>query len=89
MGKALRVLIVEDSENDALRLIHELSRGDYEPVFSRVDTAETMKAALEQEAWDLVIADYTLTQFIGLACAGAYANERARSGVYPRFGHHR
>ncbi len=67
MGKALRVLIVEDFENDALRLIHEFRRGGYEPVFSRVDTAEAMKAALEHEAWDLIIADYTLAQFSGLA----------------------
>src|SRR5215204_5212397 len=35
--KPLRVLIVDDSENDALLLVRELKRGGYEPVYERVD----------------------------------------------------
>ena len=34
----LRVLVVEDSEDDALLLLRELRRGGYEPVHRRVDT---------------------------------------------------
>jgi hypothetical protein len=33
MAKPLHVLIVEDSENDALLLIRELKRSGYEPVY--------------------------------------------------------
>ncbi|QXE91769.1 SpoIIE family protein phosphatase [Geomonas subterranea] len=66
MGKPLRVLIVEDSEDDALLLIFELRRGNYAPVSRRVETAEAMRKALEEEDWDLVVSDYVLPGFTGL-----------------------
>jgi sigma-B regulation protein RsbU (phosphoserine phosphatase) len=62
----LRILIVEDSEDDMLLVIHELRRAGYDPVFERVETAEAMAAALEKGEWDLVIADYVLPSFSGL-----------------------
>ena len=66
MGTPLRVLIVEDSEDDALLLLRELRRGGYEPISKRVDTPEMMTDALEKEGWDIVISDYVLPQFNGL-----------------------
>ncbi|MBJ6750017.1 SpoIIE family protein phosphatase [Geomonas anaerohicana] len=66
MGKPLRVLIVEDSEDDALLLIFELRRGNYAPVSRRVETADSMRKALEEEDWDLVVSDYVLPGFTGL-----------------------
>jgi len=63
MGKALRVLIIEDSEEDALLLLRELRRGGYEVASERIETAETMQAALTQKTWDLIVSDYTLPQF--------------------------
>ena len=44
----LRVLIVEDSEDDALLLIRELQRAGYEPRHDRVQTAPAMLAALRK-----------------------------------------
>ena len=38
MSTPLDVLIVEDSEDDALLLMQELRRGSYNPTFERVDT---------------------------------------------------
>jgi PAS domain S-box-containing protein len=63
---ALRVVIADDSEEDALLLVHELRRGGYEPVYQRVDSASAMKAALEHQTWDLVIADHSIPGFGGL-----------------------
>jgi PAS domain S-box-containing protein len=63
----LQVLIVEDSENDALLLEIELHRAGYQAVCHRVDSAATMKAALERRQWDLIVADYVLPHFNGLA----------------------
>jgi PAS domain S-box-containing protein len=63
MAEALRVLIVEDSEDDALLMVRELRRGGYAPVFERVDTAEAMASALERGPWDVVLADYALPHF--------------------------
>ena len=67
MPTPLRVLIVEDSENDALLLLRSLWRGGYEPQFERVDTPEAMAAALSSQAWDIVISDYSMPHFSGLA----------------------
>ena len=47
MSKPLRVLIVEDSKDDEVLLLRELRRGGFDPAFERVDTAETMSAALD------------------------------------------
>ena len=67
MGVPLRVLLVEDSENDALLLLRELRRGGYEPVSRRVETTTGMEAALQEEAWDLVISDHSMPSFNSLA----------------------
>ncbi|UFS69880.1 SpoIIE family protein phosphatase [Geomonas sp. RF6] len=66
MAKPLHVLIVEDSEDDALLLVFELKRGDYSPVAKRVESAAAMEAALQDERWDVVISDYVLPGFSGL-----------------------
>jgi PAS domain S-box-containing protein len=66
MNRPLRVLLVEDSEDDALLLAWEIRRG-YALSLTRVETAETMQTALASQAWDLVIADYNLPQFSALA----------------------
>ncbi len=67
MGAPLRVLIVEDSEDDVILLVRELRRGGYDPTFERVDTPEAMKAELDAKIWDVVIADYVMPCFSGLA----------------------
>jgi signal transduction histidine kinase len=59
----LRVLIVEDSEEDADLIVLELKRGGYEPVYRRVDNASAMRSALEEVEWDLVLSDYLLPRF--------------------------
>jgi PAS domain S-box-containing protein len=67
MNEKLRVLIVEDSEDDAILLVRELRKGGYDVLFERVETRESMKAALEQKQWDLIISDYILPNFSGVA----------------------
>lgn len=67
MSTPLRLLIVEDSEDDALLLLRELRRADYAVTFERVETAESMALALAKQNWDLVIADHNMPQFNGIA----------------------
>lgn len=67
MGVLLRVLIVEDSEDDAELMLRELQRGGYELVFQRVDTPAAMEAALASQPWDVVIADHAMPRFNALA----------------------
>jgi signal transduction histidine kinase len=64
-NKALRALIADDSENDVLVLLHVLRKAGYEPVYERVWTAPAMKAALQRQAWDIVISDYEMPNFGG------------------------
>lgn len=58
---------MEDSEDDALLLALILKQGGYDLTSERVDTPETMRAALERQSWDLVISDYVMPRFSGLA----------------------
>ncbi|MBI2952754.1 MAG: response regulator [Chloroflexi bacterium] len=67
MCTPLHVLIVEDSEEDARLLLRELGRGGYDPKFERVETPSGMSNVLMKQAWEVVIADYVLPQFSGLA----------------------
>ncbi len=63
MGTPLRVLFVEDSEDDAELLLLEIRRGGYEPSCRRVADAAGLKAALAAAPWDLVVSDYRLPGF--------------------------
>ena len=61
--KSLRVLIIEDSENNALLLIRNLKKGGYNPVYERMETADAMKKALKEKQWDIILCDYSLSKF--------------------------
>lgn len=66
MGKPLHLLLVEDSEHDAL-LLHQLQRGGFDVDSQRVETETQLRLALQERPWDLVIGDYHLRDFSGLA----------------------
>lgn len=63
MNISLRVLIVDDSDDDAKLMIRQLRNGGYDPNWKRVETAETMKAALESQQWDVILCDYKMPRF--------------------------
>ena len=67
MNTPIRVLIVEDSQDDAALLLLELESGGYDPTFERIDTATAMKTALAKQPWDIIIADYSMPHFSALA----------------------
>ncbi|MFZ5862928.1 MAG: EAL domain-containing response regulator [Nitrospirota bacterium] len=79
-GKPLRVLIVDDSDDDALLILRELRRGGYEPAHQRVDTASALETALDAQPWDVILSDYTMPSFSG---AEALAQVRARGDDVP------
>ena len=62
-GRPLRVLIVEDSEDDAVLLVRELERGGYEVACERVETAAEMVEALAAREWDAVLSDFSMPSF--------------------------
>ena len=65
--RGLRVLVVEDSEDDTHLLVRQLVRGGYDASAVRVETAAEMSRVLDEHSWDLVIADYSLPRFSAFA----------------------
>lgn len=65
MPEPLQVLMIEDSEDDALFTSRELRRAGYEPDVERVATEEGLRAALSRRHWDLILCDFTLPGFGG------------------------
>lgn len=66
MKNTLRILVIEDSEDDALLVLHQIKNGGYGIEYEIVQTAETMKAALYEKKWDIVLSDYIMPHFNGL-----------------------
>jgi len=67
MKQSRRILIVDDSVDDVELEVRALRLGGCDLTYQRVDTPEAMQAALEGGHWDLVIADYSMPRFNGLA----------------------
>ena len=63
MTKELKVLLVEDSEEDSLLLLRELCRAGYTPHQRRVETACDLRQALQDESWDVILSDYRMPAF--------------------------
>jgi signal transduction histidine kinase len=63
VAAALRLLLVEDSADDAELLVRELVRAGYQPVVERVQTAAQLRASLARGPWDLIISDHALPGF--------------------------
>src|SRR5437879_11545646 len=66
MATSLRLLIVEDSEDDTQLLLNALKKGGYDPTFERVTSGAEMEIALARQKWDIIVADQNLPHFSGL-----------------------
>lgn len=65
MSKTLRILMVEDSEDDALLTLRVLERANYQVSYRRVETETDLRAALTTEVWDIILSDYSMPRFSG------------------------
>jgi len=63
MKDEIRVLLVEDSADDAVFVIDELEKGGLKIQQRRVDTARDMRDALSKDTWDIVLCDYSIPGF--------------------------
>ena len=75
MGIPIKMLLVEDAEDDALLLVRAVRKGGYDPEYLRVDSAEKLIAALETDTWDIVITDYSLPGFSGMTALEILNNQ--------------
>ncbi len=58
----LRILVVDDSEDDVFLLVRELKKGGIIPEYVRVDSELTLRHALKKH-WDIVITDHNMPGF--------------------------
>jgi PAS domain S-box-containing protein len=70
MVRPLRVLIVEDSPNDAELILRALEQGGFDPTSKQVEMADGVRAALAAETWDVVLSGYSLHGFGAPAALG-------------------
>lgn len=59
----LNLIIVEDSQDDALLILHELNKGGFEVEHLRVENGKNLKRAISQREWDLIICDHNMPEF--------------------------
>jgi PAS domain S-box-containing protein len=62
----LRVLLAEDSEDDAVLIKRELKKSGFNPAIERVETSKSMSNALKDKKWDIIISDYVMPSFSGI-----------------------
>ncbi len=67
MRKPLKVIIVDDSEDDAILLVHALRRGGFDPLYRCIDNATDLRQALIEAPWELLICDHVMPQFDSFA----------------------
>ena len=75
--RLLRVLVIEDSEDDVLLVIRELKKAGYDPVYKRIETAGDMKKSLQEKQWDIILCDYNLPQFSAPSAINLLKEENA------------
>jgi signal transduction histidine kinase len=63
MSNCLRLLLVEDSEDDAELLLGQLRRAGIEAVHRRVMTEAELREALRDRSWQAILSDNSLPQF--------------------------
>ena len=64
----LKILVVEDSEDDVLIVMDTLRRAGFEPSWEQVETEPAFRAGLQQQP-DIILSDFSMPQFSGLQAA--------------------
>lgn len=66
MKEKIRVLVIEDNEDDARLEIDELKSGGFDIEYELVETRKDTREALTTKEWDFIISDYSLPQYSGM-----------------------
>jgi len=74
--RALRVLIIEDSPDDALFLVQELKGAGFSPLWARVAGRDALLTALKASTWDVVVCDNSMPGFGGLEALSLVRGEK-------------
>ncbi len=69
-GRKIKLLVVEDSEDDAILISRQLVKAGFAPVITRVFAGKAMRKAIGVGVWDAVICDYMMPGFNALDALG-------------------
>lgn len=64
-NKRLRLLVVDNSEDDALLIVRDLENSGRKATWRRVNSASQLEDALGESSWDIAFTDYSLPGFGG------------------------
>ncbi len=62
----LRLLLIEDDDNDIFFILRVLQKAGIQPIYRRVETFPELKRMVENESWDLILCDYSFPGFNAL-----------------------
>lgn len=65
-GRPIKVLAVEDSENDFRLAMRQLRKAGFAPEGRRVQDLPSLRQALQEGPWDAMISDFSMPGFSGL-----------------------
>ncbi len=63
MSRPLRLIYIEDNDDDLELVLHQLRQGGFAPSVQRVECVEDLRTALLRKDWDIVLSDYHLPTF--------------------------
>jgi signal transduction histidine kinase len=63
VSKEIRILLIEDSEDDAILLERVLRKDGLKPELKRISTSDEMKQSLDEGSWDAILCDYMMPEF--------------------------
>ncbi|MGY5865376.1 MAG: ATP-binding protein [Candidatus Thorarchaeota archaeon] len=63
VSKEVRILLIEDSEDDAVLLERVLRKDGLNPIIKTISTSDEMKRALDDSSWDAILCDYMMPEF--------------------------
>jgi PAS domain S-box-containing protein len=66
MNRKINILVVEDSEDDAILIVHMISKAGYIVNHLRLENGLDMSQALAEKNWDIILSDYSMPHFSGL-----------------------
>jgi signal transduction histidine kinase len=66
MTTPLRLLIIDDSHDDALLMTRAIRAGGFDVAYRRVQTEAELQGALSEKSWDAIVSDYAIPGFSGL-----------------------
>lgn len=63
MSNPIKVLIIDDSESDAVLILNELKDDGFNVSSVRIESPEALKDELRGKEWDIIVCDYIMPSF--------------------------